>query len=425
MSEVKTPAIGEEIEVEIETIAAGGRGKGRSLAAGFEKIAFFVDGAAPGDRVRARVTGGRKRYFEAELVELLAAGPVRVAPPCPHYPVCGGCQLMHVEYGAQGAAKGEILGYTLRRRGLGEFAPPVTPSPQPLRYRVRSTLVATAAGEPAMQQRGSHDLTPLRLCRQMREPLEAALFPATRQLAARSGSDCARPLRVRGALDVESGRVFVHPYRELRDADSPRDWFEVAAGELRETADPVCATRVAGRLLRYAPDCFAQVNPEVNEALVAHALAALAPERADRVLELYAGVGNFTLPLAAAAAEVVAVEWPRAAKFGQQNARDAGLENARFLGGDVGGTLAELARRRERFDLLLADPPRDGLGRTVCGAIGGLRPRRLAYVSCEPQTLAADLEALTPLGYRLHSVAAFDMFPQTFHFESCVILELA
>jgi 23S rRNA (uracil1939-C5)-methyltransferase len=423
MSETRTPTIGEEIEIDIQTIAAGGRGKGCATTPGYEKMSFFVDGTAPGDRVRARVVGGRKRYFEADLLAVVTAGPARAEPPCPHYPVCGGCQVMHLAYGAQCAAKGEILGYILRRRGLGEFAPAVTPSSRPLRYRVRSTLVATAAGEPAMQKRRSHELTPLRLCPQMREPLEEGLFAATRKFAATSGSTSGRPLRVRGALDADSGRVFVHPYRELRDADSPRDWFEAVAGELREARDPICTTRVGGRLLRYGPDCFTQVNPEINEALLAHVLAALAPQRGERALELYAGVGNFTLPLAAEAGEVVAVDWPRAAAFGRQNARDAGLENVRFLGGDASAALAELTRRRERFDIVLADPPREGLGGAVCRAIGELRPARMAYVSCDPETLASDLEALAPFGYRLRAVAAFDMFPQTFHVEACALLE--
>jgi 23S rRNA (uracil1939-C5)-methyltransferase len=257
----------------------------------------------------------------------------------------------------------------------------------------------------------------------MRQELEDALLPAVRLLAA-EGDASAGPLHVRGVLDAASGRVFVHPFVDPRDADSPRDWRELEGGDWKPAREPRCALTASGFCREYAPDCFTQVNPELNELLIAHAVESLAPAANQRVLEAFAGIGNFTLPLAARAREVVAVERRRSAEFGERNARAAGFANARFIAGDAALALPELARRNERFELLLVDPPREGLGEIVCAAVGALRPARLVYVSCEPRTLADDLQRLGAYGYCLRDARAFDMFPQTFHVETVATLEL-
>ncbi|NLH47027.1 MAG: class I SAM-dependent RNA methyltransferase [Myxococcales bacterium] len=420
------PAVGETVEILIETVAPNGKGKGSAVRPRYDQIAFFVEATAPGDRVRAVVIQARKRYVEADLTELLAAGPARVLPPCPHYAECGGCQLMHLDYPAQLAAKQEILRYILRRRGLPheKLAPPEA-SPLECRYRMRSVLTLGADGSFGMQRRRSNAVVPLRSCHLMRQPLEEKLFAAAaayrQAMPLHVGSTY--PLKIKGVLDPATGRLFLHPFYDPLEINSPRDWFEWQGDRFAVAANAVCRWRVGGEERLFAPDCFTQVNPEVNEKLIAFALGELAPGKNDRVLELYAGIGNFTVPLARAAGEVTAVEWPRGAEFGRRNIEAAGASNAQFIAGEVIATLRQLVVQRRKYELVLLDPPRDGIGEEGVRLLGTLRPARIAYVSCEPLTLVADLEALAKFGYALRIVRAFDMFPQTFHLETCAILE--
>ena len=419
------PAVGETVEILIETVAANGKGKGSAVRPRYDKIAFFVEATAPGDRVRAIVVQADKRYVEADLAELLVAGPARVSPPCPHYADCGGCQLMHLDYPAQLAAKQEVLRYILRRRGLPhEKLDPPEASPREFRYRIRSVLTLKPDGSFGMQRRRSNEVVPLRSCHLMRQPLEEKLFAAAacRRLLPIRG-DSAYPLKIKGVLDPATDRLFLHPFFDPLEINSPRDWFEWRGDRFDEAANVVCRLRVGDEERFFAPDCFTQVNPDANEKLVAFALGGLAPGQNDRVLELYAGIGNFTVPLARAAGEVTAVEWPRGAEFGRRNLAAAGAGNAQFIAGEVIATLRQLVGQGRKYDLLLLDPPRDGIGEEGVRLLGALRPARIAYVSCEPLTLAADLEALAKFGYVPRVFRAFDMFPQTFHLETCAILE--
>jgi 23S rRNA (uracil1939-C5)-methyltransferase len=422
---VPLPPIGAEVELAIESIAGNGKGKGRAVEAGLEQVSFFVDGTVPGDRVQARVTGGHKRYVEADLIEILSPGPARIEPSCPHYADCGGCQLLHVSYDAQLAAKRDNLQYIFRRRGLDAAAVrEVVPSPRPLRYRVRNSLALTVTGEPGMQQRRSHELTAIGSCDLMRPELAETLLPACRLFHNTEGPrPDGAPLRVKGVLDLATGRVYLHPYRDPLDLEGEQAWYEAAAGRLISVENPLCEWRAGDHTLRYAPDCFTQVNPAVNERLVAHVMETLGIGPQDHVLELYAGIGNFTLPIAARAAEVTAVERQRAIGFARRNAQAAGFTNIRFLAAEVLAALTTLAGAGERLTRVLLDPPREGLGVAGCRLLGRLSPARIVYVACDPLTLASDLQELVRYGYRLTDATLFDMFPQTFHFETCATLE--
>lgn len=413
------PQPGDILEIEIETIAQNGKGKGRCALAGLEKHAFFVEATAPGDRVKARVATVDKRYVEADLLEVLAPGPDRVAPACPHFAACGGCQLMHLTYPAQLTAKLDVLRYILRRRGFDPaLAESILPSPRRERYRVRNILSLTPDRRWGMLEARSHRAAPIASCRQMDVNLETAFFAAEGAFAALTGVR-----KVQGVVDPAGGEVYFQVFEDRQARRAEPSWLRLSEGNLAAVPDAECELRVGPYTLRYAPDCFTQVNPEVNEALVEHVAAALAPDKTDRVLELYAGIGNFTLPVAAGAKEVTAVEWPRAAIYARRNAVAAGLANVEIIGGEVRKALADLGRDNRSFELALLDPPREGVGQRGIEGLVRLRPLRIVYVSCDPLTLIADLEHLRAFGYQPRSVRAFDMFPQTFHFESVAVLE--
>jgi 23S rRNA (uracil1939-C5)-methyltransferase len=416
------PAIGEQVEVAVETIAATGKGKGSAVEPGYEKLSFFVPGVAPGDRVLAQVTAAQKRYVEADLVTLLEGGDVRVEAPCPHYDVCGGCQLMHLNYEAQLDAKRENLAYLLRRRKVGPSKlEPIEPSPDPLGYRVRCMLNLEEDGRFGMLPRRSNEVVDLSSCRLMRGDLQDAIFAARDAIRARYP---AGRIKVAGVVDPSTpGRVFFHPYSDPREMHATKSWFVFEGGELVPTEATDCTLRHSGFEFTYAADCFTQVNPGINGKIVAHAVEALQLNGRQRVLELYAGIGNFTLPIAAGAKRVTAVEWVRAAQYLRANAERAGLKNVTIVPGDVVKRLREMARKHEGFEAMLLDPPREGIGRWGAELIGALGPHRIVYVSCEPKTLLADLATLSSYRYQLKSIRGFDMFPQTFHLETVAVLE--
>ncbi len=407
----------------MEAIAPNGKGKGSSRAAGSEKLSFFVARTAPGDVITACVTGARKRYVEAELVEVIEASRLRVEPICPHYDECGGCQVMHLSYAAQLDAKREIVRYILARHGFDrELAGPVVASPSELRYRLRSKLFLTPELTPGLRAWRSHRVVPIRQCFQMHTELERGLLGAARfapeMLASRS------PVAtLLGVCDLGSGRVLLQAGAAGEDAPRIAGWFTVDEKGAHGETQPLCRVQAAGFDLQYAPDCFTQVNADANDLLVAHAVQAMAVRPTDSVLELFSGIGNFTLPLATRARSVTAVEWPRATRFAKDNAKKAGLSNIAHLGKDVVDALRDLTGRQIRFDRALLDPPREGLGETGCNLLSEAAPQRIVYVSCEPTTLAADLASLTRQSYRLVSVTPFDMFPQTFHVETCAIMD--
>jgi 23S rRNA (uracil1939-C5)-methyltransferase len=389
--------LGGEAETTVERIVPGGfglgYGGGRTL---------FVSRAAPGDRLRVRIDREHGRVAHASIVEIVEPGPERIEEPYPLLSRCG-ADFQHLRYEAQLAAKRDIVADSLRRIGgiaLNEPVP-IVPSPAVWGYRGRAEWRHDPVrGALGYLEAGTHQVVDV--------PFDPFVVPA---LAARY-----QQLRER-----------------LRDGKLP-DW----ATELRAVAGedgisfapplelpqplPVHAT-IAGERYAFDADCFFQVNPFVLDALLAEALR-FAPEpgasssAARRAIDLYCGVGLFTLPLARRFAQVIGVEGqPRAAEFAAANVAAAGLNQAHIETASVERWLEGAYRSHGRPSLLLLDPPRTGLPPHGVRALARMRPTRIAYVSCDPATLARDLKALRAANYELIAVTAIDMFPQTHHVE--------
>ncbi len=439
-------------ELEIEGLAPGGEGVGRS-----GPRAVFVPFTAPGDRVLVDVPAGEGPAHGA-LVEVRAEGASRVAPPCRHFgPAasgqalaaggpdreCGGCEWLHVRYEAQLAAKARGFGETLRRIARLELDAcglrPILPSPAPLRYRARAKFhLDRASGRLAFFRRRSHAPVRLEECHLLEPGLDAlreAVGPAL--VAARLA-----PREVALEWSEEQGRgsalLLVEPTPAARArveallAAVPALAGAVLRGEAGP-AVPVGApvlrlARVPGRpaagLQRSRPDVFQQANRAANAVLVETALALLRPEGED-VLELHCGAGNFTAALAARARSVAAVEVQGPAL---DLAREdlAGSPDVRFFAGDALKLALALARERgahaRRPGAVLLDPPREG-AKGIGAALRELEAARAVYVSCDPATLARDVRACVEAGYRVSAVQPVDMFPQTHHVEGVVLLE--
>jgi 23S rRNA (uracil1939-C5)-methyltransferase len=422
---------GEELEVTIERILPGGVGLAHA-----EGRTVFVALAAPGDHLRVRVESVRGRATFASVVEVLSPSPARVEPPCPYFGRCGGCDFQQLDYRAQLSAKVEIIRDCLRR--VARVEPPseihITPSPLEWSYRSRARWqhdpVRNFLG---YYERGSH-----RVCDVVECPVAE---PEVQRRLTRL-----RELMSEGALPSGVAE------------------FEAVAGDggvslapAVETGDEREQTRlIAGERYRFDAACFFQINhallePLVREGLrdalegtesetasdtleatardsVSNTVNHVAGETASYVsgetaLDLYAGVGLFTLPLARRFARVVAVEGNAASThYARRNLSDAGLSNARVETGAVGAWLARNAERLGSADFILLDPPRAGAEPETVRGILVLNPRHISYVSCDPATLARDLLTFTNAGYRLASVRAFDLFPQTHHVETVVHL---
>lgn len=395
--------VGQVVEATVERIVPGGAG----LAHGSGRT-LFVERAAPGDRVRVRIERERGNVCFGEIVEVLAAAPDRIAPPCPFYGSCGGCDFQHLSDAAQIAAKAGIVRDCLRR--IGGIEPPaeipIIPSPRPWGYRTTAEWQHDArAGALGYFAAASHDVCDVGECAVLAPELAARLAGLRRQ---RATGDLPAGVTEFRAVAGDAATALLPPL-------APDD-----------AAELICT--VAGERYRYDAGSFFQANRDLLPALVDEALRSAAPDDASAnglALDLYCGVGLFTLPLARRFARVIGVEAHRgAARYAVRNLRDAGLTNTRIEPVAVARWLATHAAGLAPAEFVLLDPPRTGAGAETMAGILALRPAHVAYVACDPATLARDLRPLLAGGYRLTRVAALDMFPQTHHVETVAHLEL-
>jgi 23S rRNA (uracil1939-C5)-methyltransferase len=392
---------------------------------------IFVRGGAPCEEAEIVVREDRGNYAYADLLTVLRPSPVRRQPPCPYLPRCGGCPWQHLAYEAQLVAKHTVVREQIRRIAhLDLDVRPVLPSPLEFGYRQRLKL-RVAEGRVGFLAGGTHSLVDIDHCL-LAEPEVAAAIPTVRTLVAML---CTRIRRIEIASGADPGPGLVvaaeaegsfvaedeRHCRSWLDAHpsvsgltiSGRRWLRSWGGErllVRPEADLSLSVRVG---------TFTQVNPEANRRLVDLVLNLAEPRTGQNILDLYAGAGNFSLPLARRGALVRAVDHDRRAiEDGKENAQRLGLEGCGFEHGNVAQAAANLARSGEHFALAILDPPRSGAAEAL-DALMRLAPDRVIYISCDPSTLARDLARLASQ-YRFGCVRALDMFPHTYHVENVV-----
>jgi 23S rRNA (uracil1939-C5)-methyltransferase len=408
------------MEVTIERILPGGLGLAHA-----EGLTVMVPLAAPGDRLRVQIDRVKGNVSFALIQEVIAPSPDRVEPPCPYFGRCGGCDFQQLTYQAQLDAKCEIIRDCLRRIGGIESTPvfQITPAPNPWHYRSRAQWQYDSVTQRlGYFESNSRRVCDVAECAVLVPELQETLTALRRRMERSDLPDDARDFR---AVVGDEG-VSLSPHRaSSRTPGSPAGqpgWGGAATEGSDSSAADVTRT-IRGEKYKLNAGSFFQANNDLTPQLIDAAIGGVGGETA---VELYCGVGLFTLPLARRFQHVKGVEADTAAAaFASTNLADAGLANAEVSNQDVSAWLERDAdawlgecAERGKLDYLLLDPPRTGAESRVINGIIRLRPQKLCYVSCDQATLARDLKKLIAGGYALDSINAFDMFPQTHHVET-------
>lgn len=411
-------------EITIEKLVPGGDGFARLP----DGQVLFVRGAAPGDRIRLTKVEKQRGALCATEFELLEASAARVAPECPVAKTCGGCDVMHVSRSVELEQKSGMLREALGR--VGGVAPevgPLTTAGDSLGYRSRVRFHVGKGGKLGFFARGTHQLVEVPSCAVADPSINQALI-LIRRLARRF------PEALLGFSDVElrateQGVVARFVPRDGIKPIAAQPFLRAlakdlrVAASLREAEELIERRHIASDLeLEIPADAFSQINVAVNRELVSAVVEGALARKLTSFCDLFAGVGNFALPLARAGLSGVMIERTPSAVAAAQRAASAQNVTLKARAADAERALTDLVREGKRFDLVVLDPPREGAPPVVAG-ISALAPRAVAYVACDPVTLSRDLKPLLAAGMRIVSVRGFDMFPRTHHFETLVWLE--
>lgn len=397
--------------------------------------AIFISGLLPDEQAEVTLTEDKKQFARAKVKRLLTRSPERVAPRCPHFGVCGGCQQQHASEPLQQRSKSASLQRLISRETGLDIIPESVISGPEYGYRRRARLGLQF--QPKQQQlvmgfrkSGSNDLVPIKACPVLAPALASLLQPLHECLAEMKA---VRRLGHAELVLADNGPVLVLRHLDpLKEQDLARLhnfsaqhhvmlYLQGNDDELVKLCDDAPFYQVDGLRLFFSPRDFIQVNDAVNQHMVAQALEWLEVESTDRVLDLFCGMGNFTLPLAKRAKQVVGVEGVATlVANGLYNAQINALNNVEFFQHNLEEDVTLQSWAKLGFDKVLLDPARAGAA-GVMDHIVKLAPQKVVYVSCNPTTLARDSQVLIAAGYRMERVRMLDMFPHTGHLESMAL----
>ena len=418
-----------EVTLDIERMSYGPYGIGRHNGR-----VFMVPYTGPGDRIVARVAQDHERFSIAEIVRIISPSAARRPAPCPAFGFCGGCSWQHISYATQLQAKQQSVDDALCRIGKldGYELRPIIPSPQEYGYRRRIRLQVGPGGTLGFFSASSHDLVQIESCGIAAPALNECL-PALKRWVRRIGTalneielvsaDEAYRLIVAARASGPFPPADEAACAELVAREGIQGLLLRGPGWQKRWGETQVDFEIApGMTLKANADVFMQVNAAGNRLMLG-SLLSLAEFRPDeRVLELFSGCGNFTIPIARRTAAVVAVEADaQAVADGKRNAQRNGIANVRWIRASAPKALADLKRRSAQFTKVVLDPPRAG-AKKITADIARMDPTKIVYISCNPATLARDLAALVKFGYNLGVVQPIDLFPQTFHVEAIALL---
>jgi len=445
--------IGTVCELKITGFSQDGRGIARR-----DGMTVFVGAALPGEQVSVKITRQHSRYLEAEVKTIMSASTERGEPACEYYGRCGGCNLQHLQYQpaeksiaqSQGELQGQLAlkqtaVFDQFQRSLGALPERVLPAllSVPYGYRQRARLAVwyrnNGEFELGFRQSKSKKLVDISFCSVLDTRLNALILPLREWL---QDFTCYRAVTHIELLSADTDVGIVIRHTQVLDAAALEHlmqlsielhcqiWLkpgreELLVGLTGQNCDPRMSYRLPDYDLElyFHPLDFTQINAAINRIMIDQAISLMQLKGHERVLDLFCGIGNFTLPIARLAREVIGIEGVESMVLrGRENAALNQLDNVQFIAADLEKDVAKMHWARESFDVVLLDPPRAG-AKGVMHWLQQLAAERVVYVSCDPATLIRDTKTLLNMGYQLTTLGFMDMFPQTAHIESMVLFE--
>ena len=405
----------------------------------------FIPGALPGETVTAQLIEQKKKYAKAKLLKVQTPTESRSVPECPHYQQCGGCDLQHMSIEAQREHKQSALKNLMSKVVTNIDADVMTETVigEQWHYRRRARLATLFDKRSKHLQLGfrssnTTNIVDIKQCDVLAEPLSALIKPFSQVLNQMQAKTTLGHLEL---TEAENGLFAVlRITKALKTVDEERLrefvlqhkvqlFVQDNEGELRSLVNdgnielPKYSLANGKVDCQFTPGNFVQVNAEINKRMVEQAIEWLSPQPDERILDLFCGVGNFSLPLATQAADVIGVEGvPEMVTQAKQNATNNQLANLSFFHADLSADLSE-ATWLGSIDKLLLDPARAGAFESLQW-LSKMKPKKVVYVSCNPASLARDSQLLIEQGYKLKKLTMLDMFPQTHHIEAMALFEM-
>lgn len=425
----------------IESLDQEGRGVGR-----IEGKVIFIDGALPSETVTYRTTRSKASYEVGKLDEVLKPSPMRTDPKCPHFGMCGGCAMQHLDVYAQVAAKQRMLEddlWHIAKVKPETMLPPIYGPAWGYRHkaRLRARFVPVKGRVlVGFNEKSSSYVAVMNECHVLPPHMSALIVPLQELLASLTIKDRIPQIevaigehvtvlvfRILEALAPEDEA----PIRAFADAHGVQIWMQTKGPETATPFHPLDAPGLSYSLPEYnltypfMPTEFTQVNPDINRVLIRRAMRMLDPQPGERIADFFCGLGNFTLPIARMGATVLGMEGSAAlVRRAKESAERNGLQQAtEFRQADLFEKTSESLAALGHFDKWLIDPPRDGAMELIKAIEPETAPQRVVYVSCNPATLARDAGLLVYKGYRVVAAGVVNMFPHTAHVESIALFE--
>ena len=435
----------------VESLDQEGRG-----VAHVDGKTIFIDGALPNEKVSYQITRAKEGYAFAKVAEIIKQSNLRVTPQCQHFGYCGGCKLQHLDFVGQVASKQRLLESDIKHIGKAKPENILSPLMGPTwgyRHKARLSVKYVAKKERVLvgfNEKGTRFVADMDSCEVLTPEVSALIMPLQEMIAQLTIRDKIPQLELavgESLSDVEyTGKNIVLIFR-IMDALQPDDeallkafadqhhvsiWTQTKGADTVKPYYPLDAASLQYTLNEFAltypfkPNEFTQVNPQINQVMVRRAMQLLQPQQGERVADFFCGIGNFTLPIARSGAQVVGYEGlSNLVARAVQNAALNGLEKTTaFDVSDLFKMTPEALIGLGHFDKWLIDPPRDGAFELVKSVDENNAPERIVYVSCNPATLARDIDVLVnQKGYTLSAVGVINMFPHTSHVESIALLQ--
>ena len=435
----KQPLPVDPVTIDITALSHDGRGIGR-----IEGKTVFVDSALPGETVNFIYTQKRGKFDEGRTVEVLKSCADRVGPRCAQAGLCGGCSLQHMDPQAQIEMKQGVLLEQLQHFGdlqPAEILEPLTGPEYGYRRKARLGVKYVTKKEAVLvgfREKRNSFLAQIDQCHVLAQEV-GLRFPELKQLVMSLQARTAIP-QIEVAKGDDAVAIIVRHLEPLSEQDQAalqgfceqyqlQLYLQPGGNDTIHKVWPAGEERLSYALprfdleMKFHPSDFTQVNQEINQNMIDRALAYMDVQADERILDLFCGLGNFTLPLATKAAEVVGVEGDDAMVVrGRENAEHNGLDNVAFFGADLTKPFDDQPWGQGGFDKILIDPPRSG-ALEIVSKMTVFKPKRIVYVSCNPATLARDAGELKKQGYKLLKAGVMDMFPHTTHVESIAVFE--